>query len=333
MEKRVVLANPRGFCAGVDRAITTVETLLKTSHTTPAVYVRRQIVHNRHVVERLGEWGAVFVDELEDIPDSAVEAQIPVVFSAHGVSPQVRHVAEQRGLNIIDATCPLVNKVHREVVRFIRDGYEVIYIGHAGHDEAIGVIGEYPQKIHLVTDVADVAGLDIDAAAMAKLVYVMQTTLSVDETKNIVDALRVRFPSIEQPPTSDICYATQNRQDAVKKLAAQADCVLVVGSPNSSNTVRLAEVAQSALNLRGERGERGTAHRIDDISEIDPSWLVGVSAVGVTSGASVPEELVQKVVEGLARYGFDEVVALEGIEENMHFGLPARLRHPAVNPL
>ena len=339
MARRIILANPRGFCAGVDRAIQTVDTILKTARphnaatqahantnadadgaprALPPVYVRRQIVHNRHVVEQLAARGAVFVEELDEIPDEAAAVGVPVVFSAHGVSPDVQREADRRGLTIVDATCPLVGKVHREVLRFVREGYEIVYIGHNGHDEAVGVVGEAPDHVHLIEHAADVDGLDF--APGTKLVLLTQTTLSVDETADVIDALQRCFPWIELPPSSDICYATSNRQEAVKLVAQQADAMVIVGSANSSNSVRLMEVADEALGARGE------AHRVDDAAEMDPSWFDGVDTVGVSSGASVPDELVAGVVERLRTLGFDKVDTVETIQENMHFVLPKTLR-------
>lgn len=324
MGKRIVLADPRGFCAGVDRAIQTVETILRTSSGAarpdglPPVYVRKQIVHNTHVVGDLAAKGAVFVDTLDEIPDAAVSAGIPVVFSAHGVSPQVQHEAARRGMHVVDATCPLVGKVHREVLRYVREGYDIVYIGHKGHDEAVGVVGESPEHVHLIEHADDVRSLEF--AADAKLVYLSQTTLSLDETRDVIRALKERFPQIVEPPSSDICYATQNRQSAVKSVAEQTDCVVVVGSANSSNSVRLMEVAQRAL------AGRGSAHRVDDASELDPSWFDGVAAVGVTSGASVPEDLVSGVVAALEPLGFTDVSYVTTTRETMHFVLPAELR-------
>lgn len=323
MGGRIVLADPRGFCAGVDRAIETVDTILKTAGVPrpdglPPVYVRRQIVHNRHVVEELAQRGAVFVEELDEVPDAAAAAGIPVVFSAHGVSPVVESDAAARGLNVVDATCPLVSKVHREVQRFARSGYEIVYIGHKGHDEAVGVVGEAPEHVHLIERAEDVTGLDF--APDTKLILLTQTTLSVDETADVIAALKARFPWIEEPPASDICYATSNRQTAVKLVSEQSDAVVIVGSANSSNSVRLVEVAQEAL------GERGTAHRVDDASEMDPAWFDGVSAVGISSGASVPDSLVTGVVEALRGLGFDEISSVETVKETMHFVLPKGLR-------
>lgn len=319
--KHIILADPRGFCAGVDRAIATVQTILKSARPQnglPPVYVRRQIVHNRHVVDDLAAQGAVFVEELSEIPDDAVAAGVPVVFSAHGVSPQVQAEAKRRGMFIVDATCPLVSKVHREVSRFVREGYEIIYIGHRGHDEAVGVVGESPEHVHLIEHERDVA--DLDFRPGQKLVLLTQTTLSVDETAGVVAALKQRFDWIEEPPSSDICYATQNRQTAVKTVAQRAQCVVIVGSANSSNSVRLMEVAQEAL------GECGRAHRVDDAAELDPAWFDGVQTVGISSGASVPDTLVDGVVEALRPLGFTDVSYVETIKENMHFVLPATLR-------
>ncbi|MBM6698976.1 4-hydroxy-3-methylbut-2-enyl diphosphate reductase [Bifidobacterium pullorum subsp. saeculare] len=321
MAKTIVLADPRGFCAGVDRAILTVRTILKAAADRPAggadlppVYVRRQIVHNRHVVEDLAAQGAVFVQELDEIPDEAAAAGVPVVFSAHGVSPAVKAEAERRGLNVVDATCPLVGKVHREVLRFARAGYEIVYIGHDGHDEAVGVVGESPEHVHLIEHAGDVDRLDF--APGTKLVLLTQTTLSVDETAGTIAALKARFPWIEEPPASDICYATSNRQAAVKLVAERSDAVVIVGSANSSNSVRLMEVAAEAL------AGRGRAHRVDDASELDPAWFEGVRTVGVSSGASVPEALVAGVVAALQDRGFEETVTVGTVREDMHFVLP-----------
>lgn len=323
MTKRIVLADPRGFCAGVDRAILTVQTILKASVPVredglPPVYVRRQIVHNKHVVEELSAQGAVFVQELREIPDEAASAGIPIVFSAHGVSPAVKAEAAARGMHVIDATCPLVSKVHREVLRFVREGFEIIYIGHKGHDEAVGVVEEAPEHVHLIEHEADVDSLDF--AEDTKLVLLTQTTLSVDETAGTIAALKCRFPWLQMPPNSDICYATSNRQAAVKLVAQQSDCVVIVGSANSSNSVRLMEVAQEGL------GERGKAYRVDDASELDPAWFEGLESVGISSGASVPDELVSGVIDALQNLGFTGMKSVETIKENMHFVLPAELR-------
>lgn len=323
MTKRIILADPRGFCAGVDRAIETVDTILKTAGAPrpdglPPVYVRRQIVHNRHVVEELAARGAVFVEELSEIPDEAAAVGVPVVFSAHGVAPAVAGEAAARGLNVVDATCPLVSKVHREVQRFARSGYEIVYIGHRGHDEAVGVVGEAPDHVHLIERAEDVAGLRFVPGT--KLILLTQTTLSVDETADVIAALKARFPWIEEPPASDICYATSNRQTAVKLVAERSDAVVIVGSANSSNSVRLVEVAQEAL------GDRGAAHRVDDAAEMDSAWFDGVKAVGVSSGASVPDSLVTGVVGALQGLGFAEISSVETVKETMHFVLPKGLR-------
>lgn len=329
----IILADPRGFCAGVDRAILTVQTILKTAGEPrpdglPPVYVRRQIVHNRHVVQELAEQGAVFVEELDEIPDKAAAAGIPIVFSAHGVSPGIRAQADQRGMHVIDATCPLVSKVHREVLRFVREGYEIIYIGHNGHDEAVGVVGESPEHVHLIEHACDVERLDFDEST--KLVLLTQTTLSVDETADTIAALQARFPWLQMPPNSDICYATSNRQAAVKLVAEQSDCMVIVGSANSSNSVRLMEVAQEGLNTRfaddDSFGGRGKAHRVDDASELDVAWFEGVETVGISSGASVPDALVAGVIATLKQWGYDDMSTVETIKENMHFVLPAELR-------
>ena len=333
MGKCIVLADPRGFCAGVDRAILTVRTILKSADTPradglPPVYVRRQIVHNKHVVEDLAAQGAVFVQELAEIPDAAAEAGIPIVFSAHGVSPAVKAEAAARGMHVVDATCPLVSKVHREVLRFVKEGYEIIYIGHKGHDEAVGVVEESPEHVHLIEHASDVDSLDFQPDT--KLVLLTQTTLSVDETAGTITALKARFPWLGMPPNSDICYATSNRQAAVKLVAEQADCVVIVGSANSSNSVRLMEVAQEGLNARYASktavGAAGRAHRVDDASELDPAWFEGVESVGISSGASVPDELVSGVVAALQELGHQDVSTIETIKENMHFVLPAELR-------
>ena len=326
---RVILADPRGFCAGVDRAIQTVQTILDADNPhqdqgLPPVYVRRQIVHNRHVVEDLSRRGAVFVDELDQIPDQAVRAGVPVVFSAHGIAPSVVKEAQRRGMRVVDASCPLVSKVHREVQRFVRDGYSIIYIGHRGHDEAVGVMGEAPDRVHLVEHEADIEALDFGPET--PLVMLTQTTLSLDETADLAAALRRRFPWVEEPPGSDICYATQNRQQAVKLVAGQAECMVVVGSANSSNSVRLVEVARQALDARFPGQGEQRAHRVDDAGELDPTWLQGMDSVGLTSGASVPENLVQGVLETLAARGFTQVTRARAVDEHMHFVLPAALR-------
>lgn len=304
---KIVLASPRGFCAGVDRAIETVEKALAIHG--PPIYVRKQIVHNRYVVESFESRGVVFVDSIEEVPRSSV-----VVFSAHGVSPEVRGEAAARSLSVIDATCPLVTKVHLEVKRFAREGYCIILIGHQGHDEVVGTMGEAPSCVWLVGSVHEARTLDLPATD--KLIYLTQTTLSVDETLEIVGALKERFPDIQGPPRDDICYATQNRQDAVKQLAAHADVILVLGSANSSNSVRLCEVATS----------HGTsAYRIDEASEIDPDWVAGAQAVGITAGASTPEVLVEQTIQRLRELGAADVEVLYVRQENVQFALPRNL--------
>jgi 4-hydroxy-3-methylbut-2-en-1-yl diphosphate reductase len=309
--RRVLLAKPRGYCAGVDRAVQTVEMAIER-YGTP-VYVRKQIVHNLHVVRSLEERGAVFVDENADIPAGSV-----VVFSAHGIAPDVRADAQQRGLQVIDATCPLVTKVHNEARRFAAQDYDILLIGHEGHEEVIGTTGEAPTRVRLV-DGPEGAG-SVDVRDPAKVVWLSQTTLSVDETTETVAALRDRFPTLIDPPSDDICYATQNRQLAVKEIAGQSDLVLVVGSQNSSNSVRLVEVAKDS--------GAAAAYLVDDASEIDERWLEGVSTAGVTSGASVPEELVSGVLGWLAERGFDSVEEVEAIKERMSFALPREIRPP-----
>ena len=309
--RRVLLAKPRGYCAGVDRAVLTVEKALERFGA--PVYVRKQIVHNTHVVRSLEDRGAIFVDETEAVPEGSV-----VVFSAHGVSPEVRAEARDRGLRTIDATCPLVTKVHNEARRFAAQDYDILLIGHEGHEEVVGTTGEAPAHIHLVDGPA---GSDsVEVRDPAKVAWLSQTTLSVDETTETVSALRKRFPLLLDPPSDDICYATQNRQAAVKQIAADSDVMIVVGSLNSSNSVRLVEVARDA-------GARA-AYLVDDASGIDPSWLDGVSTVGVTSGASVPEDLVAGVLARLADSGFTDVEEVEAVKERMVFGLPRELRKP-----
>ncbi len=307
--KRVLLAKPRGYCAGVDRAVVTVERALDL-YGAP-VYVRKQIVHNAHVVRTLEARGAVFVDETEEVPEGAT-----VVFSAHGVAPEVHDEARARSLRTIDATCPLVTKVHNEAKRFAREDYDIILIGHEGHEEVIGTTGQAPEHIHLVDGVDEAA--QVVVRDPLKVAYLSQTTLSVDETNLTVDALRRRFPLLQGPPSADICYATQNRQVAVKEIAADSDLVLVVGSRNSSNSVRLVEVALDA--------GAGASHLVDDASEIDEGWLDGVTTVGLTSGASVPETLVQQVMQWLAERGYGEVTEVESAQEHLLFALPPELR-------
>jgi len=307
--KRVLLAAPRGYCAGVDRAVIAVEKALE--HYGAPVYVRKQIVHNIHVVTELEKQGAIFVDEVDEVPEGA-----HVVFSAHGVSPAVVNAASDRGLHAIDATCPLVTKVHREAVRFARDDYEILLIGHEGHEEVEGTAGEAPDHVTIVNSPADVP--DIEVRDPDKVVWLSQTTLSVDETMETVRRLRERFPALQDPPSDDICYATQNRQVAIKKVAQDADLVIVVGSANSSNSVRLVEVAL-------EYGAKA-AYRVDYASEVKQEWLDGVETVGVTSGASVPEELVQELLEALSDAGYGEVSEVKTAEEDLMFSLPKELR-------
>ena len=303
----MLLASPRGYCAGVDRAVIAVEKAL--DHYGAPVYVRKQIVHNKHVVSSLEARGAIFVDEVGEVPVGAT-----LVFSAHGVSPAVVAAADARGLNTIDATCPLVTKVHREVQRFAKEDYDILLIGHEGHEEVEGTAGEAP-------DVVQVVDQDIDHVVVRnpeKLVWLSQTTLSVDETMETVNRLKAKFPTLEAPPSDDICYATQNRQVAIKKVGAQSDLVIVVGSANSSNTVRLVEVALQA-------GAKAS-YRVDFASEIKDEWFEGVETVGVSSGASVPEELVDEVLAYLAARGFGDVETVQTAEEDVQFSLPKELR-------
>jgi 4-hydroxy-3-methylbut-2-en-1-yl diphosphate reductase len=307
--RRVLLAKPRGYCAGVDRAVQTVEEALDRFGA--PVYVRKQIVHNTHVVRSLEERGAVFVEEASEVPEGAV-----VVFSAHGIAPQVREEAAKRGLRTIDATCPLVTKVHNEARRFAAQGYEILLIGHEGHEEVVGTTGEAPGHIHLVDGPEGGAGIEI--RDRSKVAWLSQTTLSVDETNETVAALRERFPEMLDPPSDDICYATQNRQAAVKQIARASDVVIVVGSRNSSNSVRLVEVAKDS--------GAAAAYLVDDASEIDERWLDGATTIGVTSGASVPEELITGVLGWLAARGFENVEEVEPVKERMVFALPREIR-------
>ncbi|HET9420498.1 MAG TPA: 4-hydroxy-3-methylbut-2-enyl diphosphate reductase [Nocardioides sp.] len=308
-ERALLLAAPRGYCAGVDRAVVTVEKALDL-YGAP-VYVRKQIVHNKHVVSDLESRGAIFVEELDEVPTGET-----VVFSAHGVSPEVHRQAEERELKTIDATCPLVTKVHHEAKRFAGDDYDILLIGHEGHEEVEGTAGEAPDHIQLVQGPEDVANIEVRDPS--RVAWLSQTTLSVDETMETVAAIRERFPELLDPPSDDICYATQNRQLAVKEIAVDADLVIVVGSGNSSNSVRLVEVALEA-------GAKAS-HRVDDASEIDEAWLDGVDKVSVTSGASVPEELVQGVLEFLAQRGYPDAQAVHSAEESLIFALPKELR-------
>ena len=305
----VLLAAPRGYCAGVDRAVITVEKALDL-YGAP-VYVRKQIVHNKHVVAGLEKRGAIFVEELDEVPVGST-----VVFSAHGVSPAVHDEAEVRGLKTIDATCPLVTKVHHEAKRFASEDYRILLIGHEGHEEVEGTAGEAPDHITLVQTPDDVAGLEFPEGT--KLSWLSQTTLSVDETMETVDRLREKFPQLQDPPSDDICYATQNRQLAVKEISTDADLLIVVGSANSSNSVRLVEVALEA-------GAKAS-YRIDDVSEIDEAWLEGVENVSVTSGASVPDDLVGEVLAFLVERGYPEARAVKTAEESLIFALPPELR-------
>jgi 4-hydroxy-3-methylbut-2-enyl diphosphate reductase len=307
--KRVLLAQPRGYCAGVERAVDTVEKALEV-HGAP-VYVRKQIVHNKHVVADLEAKGAIFVEEAEEVPEGSI-----VVLSAHGVAPSVYAEADQRRLKTIDATCPLVTKVHHEARRYAAQDLEILLIGHSNHEEVVGTTGEAPDRVTVVD--GPEAAATVKVKDPNRIAWLSQTTLSVDETLETVRALRARFPNLIDPPSDDICYATQNRQGAVKKIAALSDLVIVVGSRNSSNSVRLVEVALDC-------GAR-VAHLVDDAREIDESWLDGVSTVGVSSGASVPESLVTGVLGWLAEHGFDEVVEIDAERETLTFALPPELR-------
>ncbi|MCE7011288.1 4-hydroxy-3-methylbut-2-enyl diphosphate reductase [Kibdelosporangium philippinense] len=308
MGRRILLAAPRGFCAGVDRAIVTVERALDQYG--PPIYVRKEIVHNKHVVQTLRDRGVVFVDEIDDVPAGSV-----VVFSAHGVSPKVKKDARDQGLMAIDATCPLVTKVHQEVIRFAKDGYQILLVGHEGHEEVEGTMGEAPDRVQLIDTAEDVDSVAVDDPS--KVIWLSQTTLSVDETMERVEGLKERFNLLADPPSSDICYATQNRQVAVKQIAPSCDLVLVVGSRNSSNSVRLVEVALQA--------GAAAAYLIDSAREIELSWLDSVTTVGVTSGASVPEILVTEVVDFLAGQGWPEPEEVVTAEERQVFALPRTL--------
>ena len=311
---KILLANPRGFCAGVDRAIEIVNVCLERFE--PPIYVRHEVVHNKFVVEDLANRGAVFVEELDEVPDGAI-----VIFSAHGVSKAVEDEAERRDLTVFDATCPLVTKVHIEVNKFAKTGVDAVLIGHAGHPEVEGTMGrfdpQYGGRIHLIEDVVDVANLDLPTDT--DLAFVTQTTLSMDDTAEVIDALKNKFPKIHAPRKDDICYATQNRQDAVKELAARCQVVLVVGSPNSSNSNRLRELAER-LGAK--------AHLIDNAGEMQKDWFAGVDTVGVTAGASAPEVLIQEVLDTLQSWGGEKPEELSGILENVTFSLPKALRSP-----
>jgi 4-hydroxy-3-methylbut-2-en-1-yl diphosphate reductase len=309
--EKLLLAAPRGYCAGVDRAVQTVERALDL-HGAP-VYVRKEIVHNKHVVEQLRERGAIFVDEQTDVPEGAV-----CVFSAHGIAPSVRAGAHERGLVTIDATCPLVTKVHREAVRFAEQGYTIVLVGHDGHEEVEGTMGEAPEQIVLVQDERDVQALEV--ADPERVAYITQTTLAVDETSAIIARLQERFPKIVGPRTDDICYATTNRQAAVKQMAASCDLMLVIGSRNSSNSARLVEVA----------GDCGTeAHLIDNAGEVQEEWLEGRRVVGISSGASAPENLVGELVELFRRRGVSDISEFHVIREDVRFMLPKQVRDPS----
>ncbi|WP_262489118.1 4-hydroxy-3-methylbut-2-enyl diphosphate reductase [Halomonas sp. ANAO-440] len=313
---QIKLANPRGFCAGVDRAIEIVNRALDAFG--PPIYVRHEVVHNRYVVDTLRERGAVFVEELHEVPDDVI-----VIFSAHGVSRAVQEDAERRGLKVFDATCPLVTKVHLEVLRYARRGQECILIGHAGHPEVEGTMGRYDTshggQIYLIEDEADVERLQVKDPS--RLSFVTQTTLSMDDTARVIDALRAKFPEIEGPRKDDICYATQNRQDAVRELAAGSDLLLVVGSPNSSNSNRLRELAERS----------GTpAYLIDNADQIEPDWLKGVATIGITAGASAPEVLVKGVIERLQGLGAEAPEELSGREETITFSMPRELRERVI---
>jgi 4-hydroxy-3-methylbut-2-enyl diphosphate reductase len=305
---KLLLASPRGYCAGVDRAVDTVERALE--HFGAPVYVRKEIVHNHHVVSELTDRGAVFVDSELDVPKGAV-----VVLSAHGVAPEVYERSRERELHVLDATCPLVTKVHTEARKYAAQGYSIVLIGHEGHEEVVGTMGEAPESIQLIGSVAEIDGLKIPDPD--RVAYITQTTLSVDETVEIIGALRRRFPKVVGPKNDDICYATQNRQNAVKELAQDVDLVLVIGSRNSSNSNRLVDVTR----------ELGVpAHLIDDETGIDPAWFEGVATVGITSGASAPESLVTRVVEYFRALGVTDINSHELVDENVHFQLPRQLR-------
>ena len=306
---RVLLAAPRGYCAGVDRAVQTVERTLDRVGT--PVYVRKQIVHNRRIIESLSKRGAIFVDELSEVPPGAT-----VVFSAHGVAPEVHREAQERSLTVIDATCPLVTKVHRQAERFAQKDYDIVLIGHAGHEEVAGTAGHAVGHIQLLDDADGLESIQVRDAE--KVAWVSQTTLSVTETYKRVDALRQRYPALQDPPSQDICYATQNRQDAVREIAGDVDLMIVVGSANSSNSLRLVEVALEC--------GAGAAHRVDWASEIDERWLEGVRTVGLTSGASVPEIAVDEVLAWLAAHGYSAVEQVRTTTENVTFALPAAVR-------
>ena len=310
---KILLAKPRGFCAGVERAIEVVEQAL--AHLPGPVYVRKEIVHNPDVVNSLRRKGAMFVDELSEVPAGST-----TIFSAHGVSPAVHEAARERALRVVDATCPLVTKVHVEAKRFAREGSTLLLIGHEGHEEVEGTMGEAPAAIRLVQTLEEARTITVENPE--KVAVITQTTLSVDDTNAIVEVLKARFPKLVAPSKDDICYATQNRQNAVKAIAKEAEVILVIGAKNSSNSIRLTEVAEDA-------GRR--AYLINDASEIKPAWFDGVRCVGVTSGASAPEHLVQEVVEALTRLGATQVEEIELVREDVNFGLPAELSHATAN--
>jgi 4-hydroxy-3-methylbut-2-enyl diphosphate reductase len=307
--QRLMLAKPRGFCAGVERAIDVVNMALETCG--PPIYVRKEIVHNKHVIESLAAKGAIFVEEIEEVPEGEL-----VIFSAHGVSPEVRTMAVAKRLRVVDATCPLVTKVHLEAIRFARQRLSIILVGHAGHDEIVGTMGEVPDHIRLVGSVEEAE--EVQVPNPDRVAVTTQTTLGVDDTREIIDVLKRRFPKLVTPSSDDICYATQNRQTAVKLLAKEADLVLVIGSDNSSNTRRLREVAE----MVGTR-----AFLIEDASKIEPAWLEGARSVAITAGASAPEHLVQEVVEYFRKLGVDEVREVEAIEERVTFTPPPEFAH------
>ncbi|MBI3010946.1 MAG: 4-hydroxy-3-methylbut-2-enyl diphosphate reductase [Candidatus Omnitrophica bacterium] len=310
--EKILLAKPRGFCAGVERAIEVVEQALTTFP--GPVYVRKEIVHNPHVVSALRAQGAIFVDELTQVPEGS-----HTIFSAHGVSPAVHATAKERRLKVVDATCPLVTKVHVEAKRFAREGYTLFLIGHEGHEEVEGTMGEAPSDIHLVQTVEQARTVRVEDPE--KVAVITQTTLSVDDTRAILETLKARFPALVTPSKDDICYATQNRQNAVKAIAREAEVILVIGAKNSSNSIRLTEVAEGAGRL---------AYLINEASEIHPAWLDGIRCVGVTSGASAPEHLVQEVVAYLKRFGAARVEEVELVQEHVNFGLPAELVQPST---
>ena len=307
--KKLLLAKPRGFCAGVERAIDVVNLALELCG--PPVYVRREIVHNKHVIETLAAKGAIFVEELDDVPEGEL-----VIFSAHGIAPEVRSMAAAKRLHVVDATCPLVTKVHLEAIRFAREGLSIILVGHAGHDEIIGTMGEVPDHIQLVGSVEEAERVQVPNPE--RIAVTTQTTLGVDDTREIIDVLKRRFPKLATPSSDDICYATQNRQTAVKLLAKEADLVLVIGSDNSSNTRRLREVAEMSATR---------AYLIEDASKIDPAWLEGAHSVAITAGASAPEHLVQEVVDYFKKLGVEDVTEVEAVEERVTFMPPPELAH------